>query len=54
MGKYVSPTHLAGVVLTDQAKSLDLNARNAEVIGQVDPASFFYKEIITNVRSILA
>ncbi|WP_025689926.1 type II toxin-antitoxin system PemK/MazF family toxin [Paenibacillus zanthoxyli] len=47
-------TELSGVVLTDQAKSLDLNARNAVVIGKVDPASHFYRFIITNVRSILA
>src|SRR5690606_6960798 len=49
------PFHeLSGVVLTDQAKSLDLNARNTVVIGEVDPASSFYQKMITNVRSILA
>ena len=53
-GTYVSATHLTGVVLTDQAKSLDLNARNAAVIGQIDPRSTFFQTIITNVRSILA
>lgn len=47
-------TELSGVVLTDQAKSLDLNARNAVVIGKVDQSSSFYKKVITNVRSILA
>lgn len=47
-------TALKGVVLTDQAKSLDLSARNAEVIGRVDPTSTFYQNIVTNVRSILA
>ncbi|MFP3390958.1 type II toxin-antitoxin system PemK/MazF family toxin [Brevibacillus sp. SIMBA_040] len=45
---------LSGVVLTDQAKSLDLSARNAVVIGKVDPTSRFYQHIITNVRSIFA
>ncbi len=29
-------TELSGVVLTDQAKFLDLNERNAVVIGKVD------------------
>lgn len=47
-------TELSGVVVTDQAKSLDLNARNAVVIGKVDPTSNFYQHVITNVRSILA
>jgi mRNA interferase MazF len=47
-------TELRGVALTDQAKSLDLNARNAVVIGKVDPASSFYQRVVTNVRSILA
>ncbi|QQE74410.1 type II toxin-antitoxin system PemK/MazF family toxin [Brevibacillus composti] len=47
-------TELSGVVLTDQAKSLDLSARNAVVIGNVDATSSFYKHVVTNVRSILA
>ncbi|BBH22936.1 hypothetical protein Back11_42810 [Paenibacillus baekrokdamisoli] len=47
-------TELSGVVLTDQAKSLDLAARDAVVIGKVDPTSYFYQLVITNVRSILA
>jgi mRNA interferase MazF len=45
---------LTGVVLTDQAKSLDLAARHAVVIGKVDPTSTFYQNVVTNVRSILA
>ncbi|OMF37849.1 hypothetical protein BK133_04790 [Paenibacillus sp. FSL H8-0548] len=45
---------LNGVVLTDQAKSLDLAARDAVVIGKVDPTSSFYQLVVTNVRSILA
>jgi mRNA interferase MazF len=53
-GTYVTDPYLTGVVLTDQAKSLDLDARNAEVIGQVNITSPFFQEIITNVRSILA
>jgi len=47
-------TELTGVVLTDQGKSLDLHARDAEVVGQIDPSSTFYKHVVTNVRSILA
>jgi mRNA interferase MazF len=47
-------TELSGVVLTDQAKSLDLAARDAVVIGKVDPTSIFYQLVVTNVRSILA
>jgi mRNA interferase MazF len=47
-------TELSGVALTDQAKSLDLDARNAVVIGKVDPTSTFYQNVILNVRSILA
>ncbi len=47
-------TELTGVALTDQAKSLDLDARNAVVIGKVDPSSTFYQNVILNVRSILA
>ena len=53
-GKSVSQSELTGVVLTDQAKSLDLSARDAEVIGQVDPTSAFFMAVITNARSILA
>ncbi len=50
----VSFDELSGVVLTDQAKSLDLSARNAVVIGTVNPTSTFYQNVVTNVRSILA
>ncbi|MEK5282982.1 MULTISPECIES: type II toxin-antitoxin system PemK/MazF family toxin [Paenibacillus] len=53
-GTNVTQQHLSGVVLTDQVKSLDLSARNAEVIGQLDLESAFFLNIITNVRSILA
>ncbi|QOS98355.1 hypothetical protein JNUCC42_17840 [Brevibacterium sp. JNUCC-42] len=45
---------LSGVVLTDQAKSLDLAARDAVVIGKVDPTLVFYQDVVANVRSILA
>lgn len=47
-------TMLEGVALTDHAKSLDLKARNAIVIGHVDPDSDFFKKVITYVRAILA
>lgn len=45
---------LAGVVLTDHARTIDLDARNAIVIGQVDPNSGFYNKVVSFVRSILA
>lgn len=45
---------LSGVVLTDRFKSLDISARDAVVIGKVSEESYFYKTIITNVKSILA
>lgn len=51
---HVPFSELSGVVLTDQVKSLDISARNAVVIGKVDPTSNFYQQVITNVRSILA
>jgi len=47
-------TQLTGVASTDHAKSLDLNARNATVIGQVPPNSSFYQQVVTYVRAILA
>jgi mRNA interferase MazF len=53
-GTFVTQAELTGVALTDQGKSLDLNARNAEVVGQVDVTSPFFLQIVTNVRSILA
>ncbi|SDG29874.1 transcriptional modulator of MazE/toxin, MazF [Fontibacillus panacisegetis] len=53
-GSKVTQAQLTGVVLTDQVKSLDLSARHAEVIGQIDPKTPFFLSIITNVRSILA
>jgi mRNA interferase MazF len=53
-GQRTTQSELTGVVLTDQGKSLDLNARDVEVVGQVDLDSTFYLHVITNVRSILA
>lgn len=53
-GIRLTQSELTGVVLTDQGKSLDLNARDAEVVGRIDPASSFFMRVITNVRSILA
>jgi len=53
-GSKTTQSELTGVVLTDQGKSLDLNARDAEVVGRIDPASSFFMQVITNVRSILA
>lgn len=53
-GSRTTQSELTGVVLTDQGKSLDLNARDAEVVGRIDPTSSFFMHVITNVRSILA
>jgi len=53
-GSRTTQSELTGVVLTDQGKSLDLHARDAEVVGQINPASPFFMLVITNVRSILA
>ncbi|MED3310824.1 type II toxin-antitoxin system PemK/MazF family toxin [Bacillus thuringiensis] len=49
-----SYTELAGVALTDHVKSLDLAARNATVIGHVEPSSAFYTQVVSYVRAILA
>ncbi|MEX2461912.1 MAG: type II toxin-antitoxin system PemK/MazF family toxin [Paenibacillaceae bacterium] len=45
---------LTGVVLTDHARTVDLNARNAFVIGQIDPSSGFYNKVVSFVRAIIA
>ncbi|MFB9324709.1 type II toxin-antitoxin system PemK/MazF family toxin [Paenibacillus aurantiacus] len=50
----VSYTTLNGVALTDHAKSLDLSARNAIVIGEIPTSSPFYNQVVTYVRAILA
>jgi mRNA interferase MazF len=47
-------TTLTGVALTDHAKSLDLSARNATVIGGISPGSLFYTQVVSYVRAILA
>lgn len=45
---------LTGAALTMHAKSIDLSARNATVIGQVDTNSEFFIRVISVVRAILA
>lgn len=45
---------LEGVVLINNVRSIDLNSRNAVVIGRVDPESNFYEEIIDNIMGLLA
>ncbi|XID91221.1 type II toxin-antitoxin system PemK/MazF family toxin [Paenibacillaceae bacterium WGS1546] len=45
---------LEGVVLVNNIRSIDLDARNAFVIGKVDPYSVFFEEIIDNVMGIVA
>ncbi len=47
-------TVLEGVALPDHAKSVDLHARNAIVIGRVDPGSTFYVRVADYVKAILA
>lgn len=50
------PEELAftGVVLTDQFKSLDVRKRKIKVAGSVPVESDFFKNVLLNVRSILA
>ncbi len=45
---------LEGVALPDHAKSVDLSARNAIVIGRADPDSAFYIQVADYVKAILA
>ncbi|TVX96086.1 type II toxin-antitoxin system PemK/MazF family toxin [Cohnella terricola] len=45
---------LEGVALPDHAKSVDLHARNAIVIGRADPGSTFYIRVSDYVKAILA
>lgn len=47
-------TELEGVVLINNIRSIDLDGRNAVVIGRVDPNSVFFEDIIDNVMGILA
>jgi mRNA interferase MazF len=44
----------AGVVLTDQLKSLDVRKRKIKVVGSVPVDSDFMKQVLRNTRSILA
>lgn len=53
------PSHLRfpeleGVVLINNVRAIDLDSRNAIVIGMVDPGSDFYEEIIDNVMGLIA
>lgn len=45
---------LEGVVLINNVRSIDLDKRNAIVIGRVDPESEFFEEIVDNVMSLMA
>ncbi|MBU8763797.1 type II toxin-antitoxin system PemK/MazF family toxin [Micrococcus luteus] len=47
-------TELSGFSIPNHARSVDLSARNAVVIGEVDPQSDFYLRSVTIVRAILA
>lgn len=44
----------AGVVLTDQFKSLDVRKRKVKIVGHASIESDFLKAVLRNVRSILA
>lgn len=44
----------AGVVLTDQIKSLDVKKRKMNIVGNVSADSDVLKDVLRNVRSILA
>ena len=45
---------LEGVVLINNVRSIDLEGRNAVVIGKVDPESDFFEEIVDNVMALMA
>lgn len=45
---------LEGVVLINNVRSIDLDKRNAIVIGKVDPESEFFEEIVDNVMGLMA
>jgi mRNA interferase MazF len=47
-------TTLDGFAIPNHARSIDLDARNAVVIGEVDPTSEFYIRSVTIIRAILA
>jgi mRNA interferase MazF len=47
-------TKLDGFAIPNHARSVDLDARNAVVIGEVDPTSDFYIRSVTIIRAILA
>ncbi|GMG76863.1 type II toxin-antitoxin system PemK/MazF family toxin [Priestia megaterium] len=45
---------LEGVVLLNNVRSIDLNARDAIVIGKVDTESQFFTDIVDNIMGIIA
>jgi mRNA interferase MazF len=47
-------TNLDGFAIPNHARSVDLDARNAVVIGEIDPTSEFYIRSVTIIRAILA
>lgn len=58
-GSHLLPPHLQfleleGVVLINNVRSIDLDGRNAVVIGRVNTESEFFEEIIDNVMGLLA
>ncbi|MGG1658300.1 type II toxin-antitoxin system PemK/MazF family toxin [Brevibacillus sp. NRS-1366] len=53
------PSHLQfaelkGVVLINNVSSIDLDRRDATVIGKVNPESEFFEEIVDNVMGLIA
>jgi mRNA interferase MazF len=47
-------SELSGVVLINNVRSIDLDKRDAIVIGKVDSDSEFFEEIVDNVMGLLA
>jgi mRNA interferase MazF len=59
MDSHLLPPHLhfselTGVVLINNVRSIDLDKRDAIVIGRVDPESEFFEEIVDNVMGLMA
>jgi mRNA interferase MazF len=46
-------TQLSGVALRDQFRTLDLDERNAEVVGQIDTSSEFFKLLVMPIIGML-
>lgn len=47
-------SELSGVALINNVRSIDLDKREAIVIGKIDPESEFFEEIVDNVMGLMA